>query len=375
MLLSVTNSDSLYRQADLTDADIVLSSLDSALFPGVSSSVEVHQGFARQQAKTATKILSAVKTVISTHGATHVTIVGHSLGAALALLDGVYLPLHISGVTFTTIGYGLPRSIVPATFGISASMVFFGVRFVCGALLAATLALAAPTTGETQQLEARAITTLTAAQVAAIKPYSYYASSAYCAPANTLAWNCGANCNANPSFLPVASGGNGDSVQYCLPLVTDADFFLTSLDSTLFPGLSSDIEVHNGFGESQADSATAVLAAVQTAMSRYSATQVTIVGHSLVYLPLHLPATTTFKTYTYGSPRVGNQEFVDYVNARRVVVRVDNQDDIVPIVPGRFLGFHHVNGEKHILNSLAWVDCPGETGDHSGPYDGVHMGC
>ena len=30
-------------------------------------------------------------------------------GAAITLLDAVYLPLHISGVSFKTIGYGLPR--------------------------------------------------------------------------------------------------------------------------------------------------------------------------------------------------------------------------------------------------------------------------
>lgn len=42
-------------------------------------------------------------------------------------------------------------------------------------------------------LEARqaAITTLTAAQVASFKTYTYYASTAYCKPAATLAWNCG----------------------------------------------------------------------------------------------------------------------------------------------------------------------------------------
>ena len=32
-----------------------------------------------------------------------------SPGAAITLLDAVYLPLHISGVSFKTIGYGLPR--------------------------------------------------------------------------------------------------------------------------------------------------------------------------------------------------------------------------------------------------------------------------
>ena len=123
-----------------------MSSLDPTLFPGVSSSVECHNGFADEQAKyislnhleqgipnlvfrrTATTILAAVRTTIAAHAATKVTIVGHSLGAkghpilefplinlicvlgaAIALLDGVYLPLHISGVSFKVIGYGMPR--------------------------------------------------------------------------------------------------------------------------------------------------------------------------------------------------------------------------------------------------------------------------
>lgn len=80
-------------------------------------------------------------------------------------------------------------------------------------------------------------------------------------------------------------------------LVTDADFFLTNLDSTLFPGISSDIKVHSGFASDQASydlhlvasthlnrhdsTATDVLAAVQKTMSEYGTTNVTMVGHSL----------------------------------------------------------------------------------------------
>ena len=68
----------------------------------------------------------------------------------------------------------------------------------------------------TPVLEARqAITSLTSTQISAFKPYSHYASAGYCAPAATLAWNCGANCQANPTFKPVASGGDGSSVQFC----------------------------------------------------------------------------------------------------------------------------------------------------------------
>jgi hypothetical protein len=48
------------------------------------------------------------------------------------------------------------------------------------------------------ELDARAsITALTAAQIAAFTPYTYYASAGYCKPPTTLAWNCGGgSCDA-----------------------------------------------------------------------------------------------------------------------------------------------------------------------------------
>lgn len=85
----------------------------------------------------------------------------------------------------------------------------------------------------TEELERRqSIATLSAASISAFTPYSYYASTGYCTPATTLAWNCGgsssqdrvrestnrilvANCNANPGFKTVASGGDGTITQYC----------------------------------------------------------------------------------------------------------------------------------------------------------------
>lgn len=35
------------------------------------------------------------------------------------------------------------------------------------------------------------------------------------------------------------------------------------------------------------------------------------------------------------------------------------RQDLVPILPGRFLGFHHAIGEKHIQANNSWVACPG----------------
>lgn len=108
-----------------TDANVFFKELDSSLFPGVSSSVKVHSGFANEQAKwvysfkttwslmklyrTAADILSAVQTAISQTSITTVTVVGHSLGGAIALIDSIYLLLHTTGVTIQAIVYGCPR--------------------------------------------------------------------------------------------------------------------------------------------------------------------------------------------------------------------------------------------------------------------------
>lgn len=59
----------------LTDADIIQRNLDTSLFPGIPSSVFVHDGFADQHAQTASTILAEAKRLIQAKGATTVTLV------------------------------------------------------------------------------------------------------------------------------------------------------------------------------------------------------------------------------------------------------------------------------------------------------------
>jgi len=296
--------------------------------------------------------------------------------------------------------------------------------FIISALLCALSSVnAAPAIVELSKRQT--ITALTTAQISTFKPFTFFASAGYCNPSTTINWSCGANCAANPDFIPIASGGDGSDTQFWFvgfspsqatvivshqgtnPAeieadATDADAFLESLDATLFPGISSSIEAHNGFAAEQAKTASVVLSAVKTAIAAHSAKQVTIVGHSLgaaislldsVFLPLHISG-VSFKFIGYGLPRVGNQAFANYVDAHLSVTHVNNKEDLVPIVPGRFLGYHHPSGEVHIMDSNAWVTCPGQDNtsdecivgdvsnvfdgdlsDHDGPYDGVTMGC
>nr|GAT53480.1 predicted protein [Mycena chlorophos] len=294
-------------------------------------------------------------------------------------------------------------------------------------LASASLVAAAPSLVARQ-----AITPLTTAEIDVFTPYTYYAAAGYCTPATTLAWNCGTNCEANPDFEPVAAGGDGNSVQYwyvgwdpkletvivahqgtntsqLLPVLTDASFVLESLNATLFPGVSSSVKAHSGFANEQAKTATTILSAVQTAISKYGAKNVTLVGHSLgaalalldsVYLPLHVSG-VTFSTVTYGMPRVGNLDFADLASDRPIS-HINNKwvllwlllIDPVPTLPYQFMGYVHPTGEIHIEDSGAWDNCPGmdnpstlcSTGDvptllngnvndHDGPYNGVEITC
>ncbi|KAL4069869.1 Alpha/Beta hydrolase protein [Scleroderma yunnanense] len=101
--------------ADLTNMDLPLTSPSSTLFPGIDSSVKVHSGFANEHAKTALIILDEVKRLLTLYNASKVTVVGHSLGGALAELDCVFLSLNLpSGTSIKGVTYGKPRVGNPA---------------------------------------------------------------------------------------------------------------------------------------------------------------------------------------------------------------------------------------------------------------------
>ncbi|KAI0648810.1 alpha/beta-hydrolase [Trametes meyenii] len=272
----------------------------------------------------------------------------------------------------------------------------------------------------------QAVSALPLDRLSSFKPYTHYANAAYCPPATTLSWTCGSNCDSNPSFIPVASGGDGTftrswfvgydpildevivshqgvDIDKIMPYLTDANIMLSPLNSALFPGLKAPILVHDGFAETHSRSAPYVLDAVRTALSRFRASSVTITGHSFgaavglldaVYLPLHIPR-VTFRYVGYGLPRVGNWAFANYVNSQLVsVTHIANKGDPVPVLPPAALGFRHPDGGMHIRDSGEWISCAdSKTAEqcvvddsdashlmfdqthHDGPFDGIEMGC
>ena len=101
----------------------------------------------------------------------------------------------------------------------------------------------------------------------------------------------------------------------------------------------------------------------------HGASFVTVVGHSLgaalalldgLYLSLNLP-NTEVRVIGYGMPRVGNQAFANWVDEHLHLTHINNQEDLIPILPGNFLGFHHASGEVHITDSGTWKSFPGKS--------------
>jgi len=84
--------------------------MDPLIFPGLPGNIKAHGGFQDAHARSAEQILQAVQNELTTRNTNNVLVVGHSLGGALALLDGVFLGLKLPSTTqLKVITYGMPR--------------------------------------------------------------------------------------------------------------------------------------------------------------------------------------------------------------------------------------------------------------------------
>ncbi|TFY75768.1 hypothetical protein EWM64_g8245 [Hericium alpestre] len=276
-------------------------------------------------------------------------------------------------------------------------------------------------------LRPRDATALTADQLAAFAPFTQFARAAYCDPSKIQGWKCGQACDALPGFQPTLTGGDGNAEQFFFvgfwpdqktvvvahqgtnpdeleSDLTDIDIPKEALNSTLFPNVPDGVEVHSGFADEHQKTASQILDEIKKLMTQNSATSVTLIGHSLggalseletLFMKLNLPNSTTIKGVTYGTPRVGNKDFVTFFDQQiSDFTRVNNEHDLVPIVPGRFLGFEHPKGEVHIVSPGNAVACSGDddatdsqctiktvpnildgsVANHLGPYEGISMG-
>ncbi|KAF8236476.1 alpha/beta-hydrolase [Tricholoma matsutake] len=273
----------------------------------------------------------------------------------------------------------------------------------------------------------RATSLIPTAELSEFAPYTQFARATYCSTSKLTGWNCGDACKALPGFQPTLIGGDGNAIPIFfigywpsrntivvahegtdptkfLSLLTDVNIVQEPLNTALFPGVPSSAKVHDGFRNQHALTAPKILAEVKNLMRSKNTNIVTCIGHSLggalaeldaLYFTLNLPVGTSIKAMTYGTPRVGNAEFAKLIDSKVLdFKRINNEKDIIPIVPGRFMGFSHPHGEIHIISPKNAVACSGDDNavdpqcqiqtvpnifvgnilNHLGPYEGINIG-
>ncbi|KAJ7281985.1 alpha/beta-hydrolase [Mycena rebaudengoi] len=252
-----------------------------------------------------------------------------------------------------------------------------------------------------------------------------FARVAYCSTPSIQDWTCGEPCEQLGKVTFLQAGGDeglvplyfiavdpkdnslavahqGTDSKNVVSIINDVKFALVDLNTTRFPNAEGlDIKVHDGFQDTFERTADGLLAGVMAGLASTGAKKVSVTGHSLgaaiasmtaLMIKQAVPDDVDVVLTGFGLPRGGNKAWADFLDKEVGITWVSNQNDVVPTVPPRFLGFQHPAGEVHIVDDSQtnFIACPGQdnencaTGnsviaasvsDHKGPYfDDISFG-
>ncbi|KAH8780081.1 Alpha/Beta hydrolase protein [Diaporthe sp. PMI_573] len=114
-----------------------------------------------------------------------------------------------------------------------------------------------------------------------------------------------------------------------------------------------DCMVHSGWQDAEAEVNDGITKEVKRLLHEHPRYNITVVGHSrggalatILAAHLRMDLRLNVTTYTYGSPRVGNEAFARFVFEQGDRnYRITHYNDIVPIVPPSRLDYQHVEPE------------------------------
>jgi len=239
---------------------------------------------------------------------------------------------------------------------------------------------------------------LSSANSTFLKP-ALFARVAYCASASITSWTCGPACDALTNVTFLQSGGNEGSIplyyiaydgndqslvvahegtdpKQLLSILNDAEFGLVPLNVSRFPQTAGqNITVHDGFQQTFERTADGLLAGVMSGLASTGAKKVFVTGHSLgaalstmtgALIKAAVDPSVDVDVTGFGLPRGGNVNWANFLDSSVGVNFMTNQNDPVPTVPPKFLGFQHSSGEAHITDSSTpdILACPGQDNDN-----------
>ncbi|KAM0252792.1 hypothetical protein ACHAQJ_007580 [Trichoderma viride] len=211
--------------------------------------------------------------------------------------------------------------------------------------------------------------TTTQSQLTDFQFYSQYAGAAYCNSATPAGQSVTCADDVCPdvagtvvnSFTGEVTGIGGfvavDNTHQLIVLsVRGSNNLRNFITDVVFSfadcSFASGCEVHDGFNDAWNEISSAATAALSQAVAANPSFSVVTTGHSLGGAVATLAAATLrtqgfpIDIYTYGSPRVGNDVFANFVTAQDGgEYRVTHVDDPVPRLPPILFDYRHVSPE------------------------------
>ncbi|KAG6844663.1 hypothetical protein H0H87_005031 [Tephrocybe sp. NHM501043] len=145
----------------------------------------------------------------------------------------------------------------------------------------------------------RRASALSSDQIESLVPFTQFSRAAYCEPEKIQDWK--------------------------KSVLTDLEVLRGPLDSALFPGVPEGVSVHTGFRDQHAINSKVITTEVQRLLDEKVANKVITTGHSLggalamlsgLSLRLQLPEDVSVSSTTFGTPRIGDQQFADFFDSK-----------------------------------------------------------
>ncbi|KAA8642911.1 hypothetical protein EYZ11_009041 [Aspergillus tanneri] len=115
-------------------------------------------------------------------------------------------------------------------------------------------------------------------------------------------------------------------------------------------------EAHGGFYKAWQSVASDVTKQVNSAVEKYKGYKLVFTGHSYGAALASFAATElrnaghTIDLYSYGGPRLGNENLAKYITGQGTNFRITHTNDIVPRLPPHSFGFTHFSPEYWITS-------------------------
>ena len=192
--------------------------------------------------------------------------------------------------------------------------------------------------------------------------FTNISQASYCVD-STKTWNCN-TCmeNINFDYLVENKGSRAimgyDGISQSLFVAfrgsSNIQNWINNLQvSHISPYENNNIKVDKGFYNSYLYLKDEIFKNLNSLTINYKTNQISVTGHSLgaaqatllSFDLLYNPNYELLNVYTYGSPRVGNEDFSHDFTSHFLSNRITHYYDIVPHVPEEILGYLHIGNE------------------------------